>query len=104
MFKSLKKWLSVPVTIKPFLCRDGAGDPLFDEPIVTKCYPQGKVTLVRDVHGNDIVSNLQLYFEGDTSIKVTDVIIFNGIDYNIKALGPYYDGNTGKVDIVVVYL
>jgi hypothetical protein len=30
--------------------------------------------------------------------------VFNGSEYNIKALGPYYDGNTGKVDMVVVYL
>jgi len=104
MFKSLKKWLSVPVEIKPFIKRDGTGEPIFGDIISTKCYPQGKVTLVRDVHGNDIVSNLQLYIEGDVAIKVTDAVVFNGSEYNIKALGPYYDGNTGKVDIVVVYL
>jgi len=104
MFKSLKKWLSVPVEIKPFIKQDGTGEPTFGNNISTKCYPQGKVTLVRDVHGNDIVSNLQLYIKGDTAIKVTDVVVFNGNDYNIKALGPYYDGNTGNISIVVVYL
>ena len=104
MFKSLKKWLNVPVDINPLVKRDGTGKPTFGDTISTKCYPQGKVTLVRDVNGNDIVSNLQLYVEGDTPIKITDVVVFNGSEYNIKALGPYYDGNTGKVDMVVVYL
>ena len=104
MFKSLKNWLSVPVDIKPFIKQDGTGEPTFGDSISTKCYPQGKVTMVRDVHGNDIVSNLQLYIEGDTAIKITDVVVFNGSEYNIKALSPYYDVNTGTISLMVVYL
>lgn len=104
MFDSLKDWIKTPVIIKPFIKRDGTGEPTFGEEMAAKCYPQGKITLVRDVRGNDIVSNLQLYFDGNINVKVTDVIIFNNSDYNIKAIGPFYDGNTGNISIVVVYL
>lgn len=104
MFESLHSWLNIPLKIKPFIRRDGTGEAIYGEVIDTKCYAQGKVTLVRDVHGNDIVSQLQLYIDGNVPIKVTDKVIFNGEKYNIKALGPYYDGNTGEISIVVVYL
>lgn len=104
MFESLRNWLSIPLKIIPFVRRDGTGEAIYDEAINTKCYAQGKVTLVRDVYGNDVVSQLQLYIDSCVPIKVTDKVSFNGSDYNIKALSPYYDGNTGDISIVVVYL
>ena len=37
MFKSLKKWLNVPVDIKPFIKQDGTGKPTFGDTISTIC-------------------------------------------------------------------
>jgi hypothetical protein len=106
MFKSTKKWLNIPIQIKPFLQYDGAGDKSYDVAVDTKCYREGKTVVVRDVAGNEIVSQKQLYIDGSVVIKTTDLIVLDGKDTTIQAIGAFYDGNTnGTVpDIWVVYL
>lgn len=104
MFKSLRGWLTVPIVIKPFDRRDGTGKPSFLDDVTTMCYPQGNITMVDDVNGNEVISKLQVYLDGNEELKITDVLVFRGEDHVIKSIGPVYDGNTGDVDMLVVYL
>lgn len=106
MFRSLKKWLKTPLVIVPFVRYDGTGSAIYDEDskIDTKCYAQGSVKMIRDADGNEVVSDLQLYINGSVDISLRDLLIFDEEEYDVKAVAPFYDGSTGKVDIKVVYL
>lgn len=103
MFKSLKKWANVSVQIKPFVSYDGAGDKSYTTVINTQCYPEGIVTKVTNVMGNEVVSKMKLYIDGTVQIKVTDIIIFEGQESIIQSLGRFYD-TKGSRNLWVVYL
>jgi hypothetical protein len=103
MFDSIKPWINVPYTIRPFVKRTGTGDKQFGDSIATLCYPQGDNVLITNNAGAEITSSTQLYIEGSTQIKVTDNVIFEGVERPIQHIATYYDGK-GKPDIRVVYL
>ena len=101
MYKSLKKWLNIPVQLLPFIKYDGAGDKEYGQAVDTKCYIEGKVTKVVNAAGNEVISQRQFYFDGSESIKVSDALIFEGKEQLIQAISPFYD--KGVIDIWVVY-
>lgn len=102
MYKSLKPWVNVPYQIKPFIKRDGAGNKIFADTIDALCYPEGKVVLVISVSGGTVTSTCQLYVDGSTDIKVTDNVVFEGVERPIQRINSYY--RNGVPDIKVVYL
>lgn len=102
MYASLKPWVNVPYQIKPFIKRDGAGNKIFGDTIDSLCYPEGKVILVINVEGGTVTSTCQLYVDGSTDIKVTDNVVFEGVDRPIQRINSYY--RNGVVDMKVVYL
>lgn len=102
MYNSLKPWINVPYTIKPFLKYSGAGTKQFDVDITSKCYPVGDVKLVTDQTGSEVTSTTQLYLPGNEPIKVTDNVFFAGEERPILRITEYY--RNGVVDIKVVYL
>ena len=102
MYASLRSWMDVPYQIKPFIKRDGAGNKIFADPINSLCYPEGKVILVINVEGGTVTSTCQLYVDGRTDIKVTDNVVFEGVDRPIQRINSYY--RNGVPDIKVVYL
>lgn len=104
MFKTLRQWMTIPIVIKPFVKYSGTGDPEYSADVDTKCYVSGKTTIVTTADGKEEVSNLQLYLPGEVAIKETDAVTLNNDVYRIKAIGPFYDGNTGEVSIRVVYI
>lgn len=103
MYRSLKRWLNTPIQIKPFLSYDGAGDKTFGITVDLKCYPEGRMTQVVNTAGSQVLSKLQLYVDGNTVLKVTDIIKYNSKDFEIQSLGEFYDGK-GNRDVWVVYL
>lgn len=103
MFASIKKWINIPIQIKPFLRYDGAGDKSYDVPVNEKCYLKGDIVNVIDLAGNEVVSKMQMYIDGTIPIKVTDLITYETLDYVIKSVGVFYDGKGAK-DLWVVYL
>ena len=102
MYNSLKAWMNLPVQIKPFIRRSGTRTQLYGEPINEQCYAEGKVTIVTDNTGTEVVSNKQLYVDGSVAVSELDCIIFEGSENSIKSIGTFY--RNGKPDIKVVYL
>lgn len=102
MYDSIKPWLNIPVTIKPFIGRSATGDKLFGEPREVLCYPQGKVSIVRNWQGVEVVSNNHLYMEGSVQITKLDNVIFEGEDLPVQAVANYY--REGMIDLRVVYV
>lgn len=102
MYASLKPWINVPVTVKPFLKRSATGDKLFGPSRTILCYPQGEVNIVRNWQGVEVVSHNHLYVEGDTEVTKLDNIVFEGEDLPVQAISTFY--RDGKPDIKVVYV
>lgn len=102
MYDSLKPWLNLPVTIHPFIKRNGTGSKQFGEDVRAVCYAQGETVFVKNVDGEEVTSNTQLYFDGNVTINVLDCVTFYDVRYNIKSIAAFY--RDGRVDIKVVYL
>ena len=102
MFETLKPWINVPVTVKPFKGRSATGDKLFGDSYTIMCYPQGEVNIVRNWQGVEVVSHNHLYVDGSTKVTKLDNIIFEGEDLPVQAISTFY--REGAPDIKVVYV
>ena len=102
MYESLRPWINVPVTVKPFVGRTATGDKLYGEPYEIMCYPQGEVNIVRNWNGVEVVSHNHLYVDGDTKVTKLDSIVFEGELLPVQAISTYY--REGVPDIKVVYI
>lgn len=102
MYDSIKEWINVPVTIKPFAGRTATGTKLFGEAHEELCYPQGEVNIVRNWQGVEVISHNHLYMEGSVNVTKLDNIVFEGEDLPVQAISSYY--RDGKPDIKVVYI
>lgn len=102
MYESIKPWINVPVTVKPFIKRTATGDKVFGESYDILCYPQGEVNIVRNWQGVEVVSHNHLFVDGDTKITKLDNVIFENEDLPVQAISTFY--RNGKPDIKVVYV
>lgn len=102
MYESLKPWINVSVTVKPFNKRSATGDKLFGEPYTIQCYPQGEVNIVRNWQGVEVVSNTKLHIDGKSVISKFDNVIFEGEELPVQAISTFY--RDGVPDIKVVYV
>lgn len=94
--------MNLDLQIKPFSKRDSTGAITYNVTINAKCYAEGKVILVNDLNGAEVVSDMQLYVPGDTVISELDNVIFNGRESSIKSIGTFF--RNGVPDLKVVYL
>lgn len=102
MFSSIKPWINVPYTIKPFIKRSGSGTKQFGTSIDSLCYPVGGVKLITDETGAEVTSTTQLYVDGSEDVKATDNVVFEGKEWPILRITTYYRNSTP--DVKVVYL
>lgn len=102
MYESLKPWVNVPVTIKPYVGRSATGDKVFGEAYEVLCYPQGEVNIVRNWQGVEVVSHNHLHMDGNIPVTKLDSIIFEGEELPVQAISSFY--RNGKPDIKVVYI
>ncbi len=102
MYDSLKPWINVPVTIKPYVKRSATGDKIFGASHEELCYPQGEVNIVRNWQGVEVVSHNHLYMDGSVQVSKLDNIVFEGEDLPVQAISNFY--RDGKIDIRVVYV
>lgn len=102
MYDSLREWMDVPLTVKPFSKRTGTGDKVFGEPIDVFCYPKGEVTVVRNWQGVEVVSNTSLYVDGTVSVSNLDEVVFEGENKPVQAVSTFY--RNGVPDLRVVYI
>ncbi len=102
MYDSLKAWLNLPVTRKPFIGYTGAGDKMFGDAINLMCYIDGAVKLVTNREGSQVTSTIQLFIAGHNKLNLQDVFILASVDYDVIAIHPFY--RNGKKDMWVVYI
>ena len=102
MYQSIKEWINVPITVKPYVKRSATGDKLFGDSYELLCYPQGEVNIVRNWQGVEVVSHNHLYMDGNAKITKLDNVIFEGEELPVQAISTYY--RDGKPDIKVVYV
>lgn len=102
MYNSIKSWINVPYQVLPFVKRTGSGTKVFDDAIDAYCYPEARVELIMNKSGAEVVSTTRLYVDGNSPIKVTDNVIFEGETRPVQRINTFY--RDGKPDIRVVYL
>lgn len=102
MYKSLKPWMNLKAIRKPYLKRNGTGTKIFGESIEVDCYAEGKVQVVTNREGKEVVSNKILYVDGLEAFDELDNVVFEGRDTEVKAIGYFY--RNGQADIKLVYL
>ena len=106
MFASLKPWCRFPVLIHKYDGMTGSGDAKFKAPVEYSGYPVELTELITDKNGKQYMSRLRVYFPETVPIAVEDMIAFpdDALKREVRKLGGFSDGNTGKRDIWVVYL
>lgn len=102
MYNSLKEWMNVPVIIRPFKKRDGAGDKIFDAPATVKSYPVYEVKYVRNALGADVLSSHHFHVDGDTQVSALDEVFVDSDWLPIQAIEVFF--RNGKPDIKVVHV
>lgn len=105
MYDSLREWVNVPMTITPYIGRDGTGDKQYGESFEVLCYPVGEVKKVVNDKGVEVVSSSHIYIDGHTKISTLDLLTidgFVGLSDEIIRITTYY--REGAPDIKVVYL
>jgi hypothetical protein len=102
MFNNLRSWLNLQVTIKPCTQRSATGSKVYGTAYTTVCYAAGKVQVVKNTVGKEVVSIKQLYFDGNVPVSAMDTVVFEGVESDIQAIS--YSYRDGKVDLKVVYL
>lgn len=102
MYDSIREWINVPITIKPYIKRLGNGDKVFDKEYSLLTYPVSEVVTVRNKDGVDVSSSQQFYVDGASTISLFDEVTFEGLTWEIQAIRTFY--RNGIPDIKVVYL
>lgn len=102
MYKSLQKWLKVPVQIYKFVTRDGDGIKQTGQILSVECSPISEYKVVKNAEGKEIVSKHQLYFNGDVNVGAKDTIVFEEAMHSIQSISTFYD--KGVPVLKVVYL
>lgn len=94
--------MNLKATRKPYLKRNGTGAKIFGESVEVDCYAEGKVQVVTNREGKEVVSNKILYVDGTEAFDELDNVVFEGRDTEVKAIGYFY--RNGQADIKLVYL
>jgi hypothetical protein len=102
MFDCLREWMDVPAKRFPYISTTGTGQKVFGQPVDFLCYPTGKVTTVTDKHGEQVVSNNQLYVPGELEYSEFDEVLFEGRVRPLKTISTFY--RNGVPDVKVLYL
>lgn len=97
--------MNIPINIKTWVSTDGAGDKTYDEDIIeADCYIEGKIAVIRNKEGEEVISNQQLYIDGTILVDEKDLVVLeSGKEYNIEAISAFYD-EKGNKDLLVIYL
>lgn len=100
--KQLLKRLNYPVQQIPCTA-DSYGDKIEGIPLDLLCYRIGKITIVKDVKGVEVVSTLHLLFDGILTIGTLDEFILGTKSYPLIAF-TIITGVGKDPGITVVYL
>ncbi len=100
-------WLINTVNYKKKLSMDGYGQITYDDAVALDCYIHGTVIEVTNDKNEKVVSNQQIYFNGENvtvaAIDFGDVFEIDDTYRPLKSLDKFYDEDAA-LDLVVVYL
>lgn len=102
MYESVKEWLNVPIKLRPFSKRNGAGEKIFFEFVSINSYPVFEAKYVRNTLGADVLTNHHFYIDGSNSVSVLDEVQVDGEWLPIQAIDTFF--RLGKPDIKVVHV
>lgn len=104
MDKQLRKRLLDNAIHHVCIARTGYGDKTFAPlPLTMSCLNEEKVTKVRNLQGETVISMRQLYFDGFLSVGSDDEFTFETVQYPIQALSRFRGLKAGT-GTTVVYL
>lgn len=106
MLNSVKAWCTIPVELHKSSGYLPNGEVRPGQILVILGYVAGETVNIIDNSGHDTTSSSQIYFPGNTAIADEDEVrIADEVNkYTIKKIKTFYDGNTGIIDMKVVYL
>ena len=102
LLKSVKSWCNLPARVRTFTGYDGTGKKTFNNPTNILVYAEGKMEVITNFDGKQVVSNTQLYMDGTIALQPLDEIIFEDVSRTIQHIGTFY--RNGVADLKVVYL
>ena len=106
-----KDWMNKTVYYKKKLSMDGFGQVTFDTAETLDCYIHGTVTEVVNDKNEDVLSNQQIYLDGENATEAAidfgDVFkVGSEVDdpyLPVKSIDKFYDED-GDLDLVVIFL
>jgi hypothetical protein len=102
-----KPWMNNSITYKEKLSDDGMSIIYASDGIELDCYIVGQTILITNNKGKEVVSNEQVYLDGeDTNVQAINhegIIEIKSKKRIIQKIEPFYDED-GNMDLVVVYL
>lgn len=101
MYASIRNWINLPAVLKSYTAQSGTGRKIFAPDLSILCYAEGKVQVVKDNKGAEVVSNRTFYVSGEISVKPLDVILFENQEWPVVAVNTFY--LNGQPDIRMVY-
>lgn len=87
----------------PCTGQDSRGDKTFGPQVLHKAFRYGQFTLIKNLLGEDDVSQFQLIVDTIVSIDGRDEWIFQGKQYPVKSYS-HFDGLQAGTGTTVVYL
>lgn len=108
MYESLRSWCKQELTVVRHGGYEPSGERKEDERFTVKGLLVDDSKMFTDKNGNLATCRCYCYIIPEPAVIESDRIILPGAtverQYEIRKLGGYYDGNTGSLDVQVVYL
>jgi hypothetical protein len=106
MFESLQEWCRFPVNVYRKTGMAASGDASYASAASINGYRVDEMRVITDKTGKEYVSHTHVYFPPSANVTADDMISFpdDTKKREIRKLGGFSDGNTGVLDIIVVYL
>lgn len=82
---------------------DSYGDDVYDEPVALSCYKEEKISIVKNMDGEEVVSTHILYLDGILEMDGQDTITIDDDTRPIQAFSRFPGLQLGK-GTTVVYL
>lgn len=101
MDPQIKKRLIFPIQQYPAIAKDGWGNTTFGPPIDRMGYVEGKITTVRNLDGEEVVTTLKIYLDGIIELTRGDEFSHQGTRRVLQAYQQYPGLRTGTGTTVV---
>ncbi len=103
MWKHFDDIAQLSIRLIPFIGVNNYGEKIYDQPKEVRGYLTHTSKSVTTDEGEVITSTMQLFLPPSESIKVGDMIVFQGQSYVVKEVSYYFD-ELGDLAYSIAYL